>query len=228
MAAIDKKQQIITIDGPSGVGKSTVSLLTAEATGFLMLDTGAMYRAVAFYLQENGVGLEDEAQIAAALKQIKIELFPAADSASYTKVIVNGREITNRIRSAEISMLASRFSALGAVRSFLTVLQRQYGEKGRIVAEGRDMGSVVFPDAAWKFYLDAELEVRARRRCQQFIEKGENVDFNEMQALILQRDQNDSNRKLAPLKKAEDAIFIDTTNLTKKEVLAKILNEVQG
>ncbi|PIE88808.1 MAG: hypothetical protein CR997_14470 [Acidobacteria bacterium] len=112
MAAIDKKQQIITIDGPSGVGKSTVSLLTAEATGFSILDTGAMYRAVAFYLQENGVGLEDEAQIAAALKQIKIELFPAADSAGYTKVIVNGREITNRIRSAEISMLASRFSAL--------------------------------------------------------------------------------------------------------------------
>ncbi len=226
--AVAREQQIITIDGPSGVGKSTVSLLTAQATGFSLLDTGAMYRAVAFQLRESGVVADDEEKIAGILKEIKIEIFPAGDTEGYTKVIVNNREITNDIRSPEISMLASRFSALGIVRSFLTRLQRQYGERGRIVAEGRDMGSVVFPGAAWKFYLDAELEVRARRRCQQFAAKGEKVDFNEMQALISQRDQNDSNRKLAPLKKAEDAVFIDTTRLTKKEVLAKILNKVRG
>ncbi len=227
MAITRKKQQIITIDGPAGVGKSTVSLLIAKRTGFSLLDTGAMYRAVGFYLGKNNIALDDETAIGNSLEDIRLELVPAQDAQSYTTVILNGEDITIEIRSPEMSMMASKVSAFGVVRSFLTRQQREYGEKGKIVAEGRDMGSVVFPDAAWKFYLDAEPEVRARRRCQQLEENGEKVDFTKMLNSILQRDKNDKSRKIAPLQQAEDAILIDTTHLSKEDVVAKIIATVQ-
>ncbi len=223
-----EKRQIVTIDGPAGVGKSTVSLLVAKETGFALLDTGAMYRGVGFYLSEKGVPLEDEAKIERVLDQIKLELFSAVDSEGYTQVILNGTEVTAEIRSSEISMVASKISALKCVRDYLTILQRHFGEKGRVVAEGRDMGSVVFPDAAWKFYLDAQPEVRARRRCQQLIRKGDSVEYKEILEMILRRDKNDSERKIAPLCRAEDAVLVDTTNLSVTEVVTSILERIRG
>ncbi len=227
MPTAENKQKIITIDGPAGVGKSTVSLLVAKSTGFFLLDTGAMYRAVGFHLNKNGIAIKDETAIANALDKIQLELLPAPTTESYTRVILNGEEITTVIRSPEMSMVASKVSAFASVRSFLTRQQRQYGEKGEIVAEGRDMGSVVFPDAAWKFYLDADPEVRARRRCQQLAEKGEVVDYKKMLEAILQRDKNDSSREIAPLCRAEDALLVDTTYLSKEEVVARILGRVK-
>ncbi len=199
----------------------------AKATGFSLLDTGAMYRAVGFYLNKKAIALDDEIAITNALGEIQLKLFPAQTTESYTTVILNGEDITAAIRSPEMSMVASKVSAFASVRSFLTRQQRQYGEKGDIVAEGRDMGSVVFPDAAWKFYLDADPQVRARRRCQQLAEKGEKVDFEEMLKAILQRDKNDSSREIAPLCRAEDALLVDTTDLSKEEVVAKILGRVK-
>ncbi len=224
---VAEKQQIVTIDGPSGVGKSTISWLVAKAIGFSILDTGAMYRAIGFYLQENRISYNDEEAIARSLEDIKLEIIPALDAESYTKVKLNNRDITMEIRSPEISAVASKFSSSKIVRVFLTDQQRNIGKKGQIVTEGRDMGSVVFPNAEWKFYLDAELEIRARRRCQQLAQKGENIDIKAMMLSLLERDQNDTNRDIAPLQKAEDAMLIDTTNLTKEEVVTKILTEIR-
>lgn len=227
MSVDDGKRQIVTIDGPAGVGKSTVSLRVARAVGFSLLDTGAMYRGVGFYLAEKGISLKDETVLANSLAEIQMELYPANDPDGYTRVVVNGRDITKEIRSPEVSMIASEVSSHNCVRAFLTKLQRQYGEKERLVAEGRDMGSVVFPNAAWKFYLDATPEVRARRRCLQLEEKKEKAVYQEILAMIIQRDQNDREREIAPLCKAEDAVLLDTTTLSIEQVVAKILERVR-
>lgn len=226
MTSKEDKQQIVTIDGPAGVGKSTVSQLVAKATGFTLLDTGAMYRGVGFYLIEQGVVLENNAEVATCLAGINLELYPADDVNNSTGIVVNGRDVTREIRSAEMSMIASKVSAIVVVRDFLTTLQRRYGEKGRIVAEGRDMGSIVFPDAVWKFYLDAQPEIRARRRCEQLREKGDVAKYEETLTMILQRDRNDSEREIAPLCKADDAILIDTSFLSIQHVAEKILSKV--
>ncbi len=223
---MSKKTNIITIDGPSGVGKSTVSRKVAAATGFTYLDTGAMYRAVGSFLQSRGVDLHDNESIASALKNIDLQLVPATNDQSDVGVFVNGEDVSDIIRTPEMAMIASRVSAIPLVREILTEIQRGYGKKGRIVAEGRDIGTVVFPDAAHKFFLDANPEERARRRVEQLQKNGVAADLQQILELTLERDKNDRNRSIAPLKQAHDALLIDTTEITVEAVVSKILGEI--
>ncbi|WP_136809153.1 (d)CMP kinase [Desulfosediminicola flagellatus] len=222
------KHNIVTIDGPSGVGKSTISRKVAAALGFTYLDTGAMYRGVAYYLQELGIIFDDEARVAQSLDSLVLKLLPARDENSDVEVIVSGKDVSRQIRTPEMSMAASAVSKLGAVRSKLTSMQQEIGKHGKIVAEGRDTGTVVFPMAMYKFFLEANPEERARRRVLQLNEKGESADFDQILKLTLERDKNDSERALAPLKRAEDAIAIDTTELSIEDVSRKVLETIKA
>jgi len=217
---------IVTIDGPSGGGKSTVSRALAARLGFTYLDTGAMYRAVAYTCQEQGVDPLNAVQLASLLATIRIELLPPAAGEDDVRVIVNGREVGHSLRTPEMGMLASKVSAQPLVRSTLTLLQQQIGAAGRIVAEGRDTGTVVFPEAAWKFFLDASPEVRARRRAAQLLRQGETVDEQQLLAQIVQRDRDDRERTIAPLKAAPDAMLIDSTGLAAEAVIGLMYDRV--
>lgn len=221
-------QNIITIDGPSGVGKSTVSRKVAAATGFTYLDTGAMYRGVGWYFLQQGVALEDGEAIAKKLKDFELILLPAADEESDVGVVINGENVSDAIRSPEMAMVASKVSAVPLVRDILTEIQRGYGDKGSIVAEGRDTGTVVFPRAAFKFFLDAQPEERAKRRVMQLQARGVEADFKQILTMTLERDKNDSERAVAPLKKAEDAVCIDTTKITIQQVVDEILRIINN
>jgi cytidylate kinase len=218
-----KKNGIITIDGPSGVGKSTVSRKVAAATGYTYLDTGAMYRGVGLYLQQQQIDLSDTEAIVEKLRTLDLQLTPAVDEVSDVGVLVNGVDVSREIRTPAIAMAASAASAVPAVREVLTQMQQAIGRAGRIVAEGRDTGTVVFPNATNKFYLDAQPEERAQRRCAQLLSKGIVADFEEVLAQTLIRDKNDSQRDIAPLRPAEDAVYIDTTALDIDAVVAKII-----
>jgi cytidylate kinase len=222
------EQNIVTIDGPAGVGKSSVSRKVAAATGFTYLDTGAMYRGVGWYLRQQGVDLADSAAIVDQLAEMELQLLPAADETSDVGVVINGTDVTEAIRTPEMAMVASQVSALPVVRELLTNIQRSYGEKGGIVAEGRDTGTVVFPRAAYKFYLDAAPEERARRRYAQLLARDVDADFNQILTMTLERDKNDSERAIAPLKKASDAHRIDTTEITVQQVVEGILRIIAG
>jgi len=221
-----EKQNIITIDGPAGVGKSTVSRMVAAATGYTYLDTGAMYRAVGLYLDRRGVNLDDQAAVARSLGKMKIQLLPAADEISDIHVLLDGEDVSDAIRTPVMAMIASRVSALSVVRENLTKMQRIIGGRGEIVAEGRDTGTVVFPAAGYKFFLDADPVERARRRFEQLCAKGIQADKEEILAMTLKRDRNDRERKLAPLRAAEDAVRIDTTNIPVGRVVEKVLQEI--
>ncbi len=219
-------RRIVTIDGPAGVGKSTVSRMTSVELGFTYLDTGAMYRTVGLYMSEQGVALDDRAGIAARIAEVEMELLPATDENSDTRVLLCGRDVSGDIRTQEMSMAASQVSSIPAVRTFLTEMQRRYGEKENIVAEGRDMGTVVFPMAAWKFFLDASPEVRARRRFDQLEERGETVNFEKLLAETIERDYKDSHRDIAPLVPAKDAVIISTDTVDAAGVTAQIIRRV--
>ena len=224
---MSEMQNIITIDGPAGVGKSSVSRKIATATGFIYLDTGAMYRGVGLYVLQQGISLDDTKSIAEKLPDLELKLLPAADENSDVGVLINGEDVTDAIRTQEMAMVASNISALPVVREMLTRIQRKYGDNGSIVAEGRDMGTVVFPRAAYKFYLDAKPEERAKRRVLQSHARGVEADLQKILTLIIERDKNDSERQLAPLKKAQDAILIDTTDLSVQEVVEEILRGIK-
>ncbi|MBU0944797.1 MAG: (d)CMP kinase [Proteobacteria bacterium] len=222
------RQNIVTIDGPSGVGKSTISRRVAQALSFTYLDTGAMYRAVGLKLKDAGLAKgDDESALRQCLDTISLDLFPAAEGSDDVGVILDGRDVSQEIRSPEMSMIASRVSALPVVREKLTHMQQEIGKKGEIVAEGRDTGTVVFPGAAWKFYLDAAPEVRMQRRAKQLRSKGESVDEEELLEMIIKRDRDDQARSIAPLCKAKDALLIDTGGLTIEEVTAAMLEVIR-
>jgi cytidylate kinase len=222
-----KKTNIIALDGPSGVGKSTISRKIAATLGYTYLDTGAMYRAVGLYLKLNQVDLKDSEAVAAGLKNISIQLLPPGNEMEDTGVILNGEAVSKAIRTSEISMIASKVSAIPAVRYKLTEMQRKIGSQGKIVAEGRDVGTVVFPDAAYKFFLDADIHERARRRVRQLHLGGDDrVEEEQILKMISQRDRDDSERSMAPLRKADDALLIDTTGITIEDVCEKILRVV--
>lgn len=215
---------MITIDGPSGSGKSTLSRLLAKSLGYSFLDTGAMYRAVGYKVIKDQIDEQDEEAMAAMLDNLDLHLLPGNGD---TKVLLDDRDISQAIRTAEMGLVASRVSAIAAVRRKLTELQRRIGREGNFVAEGRDMGTVVFPDAPCKFFLDATPEERARRRTAQLAEKGEQPDRQSILVQIKKRDHDDSNRDLAPLKASADAVCIDSTNMTIEEVLAFMIRTVQ-
>ena len=216
---------IITIDGPSGVGKSSVSREVAAALGYSYLDTGAMYRAVAVFAHDMGASDTDSEAVARILPDLRLTLQPGQDGA--TRVLVNGQDVTDRLRSPEMSLASSRVSALAPVRAELVAMQRRIGAAGRIVAEGRDMGTVVFPDAPHKFFLDAKAEIRAHRRALQLQAMGQRVDEAEILRQSIQRDRQDSERQLGKLQPAATAVIIDTSDKSKAEVVRLILDRVQ-
>lgn len=216
--------EIVTIDGPSGAGKSTISRLLAKALGYACMDTGAMYRAVGLAVQRAGLPLAECEPLAALLPGLEIALVATAGE---TGVLLNGEDISAAIRTPEMAMLASRVSALPMVRSRLTELQRRIGAGGPVVTEGRDMGTVVFPQAAHKFFLDATPEERARRRVAQLREQGRQVDEGEILAQIIERDRADRGRALAPLKAAADAVHVDSSHLDIPGVVALMHETIQ-
>lgn len=209
--------RIVTIDGPSGAGKSTISQLLAAHLGYAYLDTGAMYRAVGLKIARTGTDCEDPEALARLLANTDLRLQAAEGG---TRVILDNEDVSEAIRTPEMSMTASRVSAIAAVRAKLTALQQQIGARGQVVAEGRDMGTVVFPQATSKFFLDASPEERAHRRVLQLRAQGQQVDEKETLAQIIARDQADSGRALAPLQPAEDAVIIDSSKMTVAEVVS--------
>jgi cytidylate kinase len=225
---MSEMQNIVTIDGPAGVGKSSVSRKIAVATGFTYLDTGAMYRGVGWFFLQQGVRLDDAKAVAEKLADLELRLLPAVDEESDVGVLINGENVSDAIRTPEMAMVASRVSAVPVVREILTQIQRSYGDKGNIVAEGRDTGTVVFPRAAYKFFLDAQPEERAKRRVMQLRARGVEADFKQILTMTLERDKNDSERAIAPLKKAHDAVRIDTTEINVLQVVDKILRIIES
>jgi len=217
--------RIITIDGPSGSGKSTISRLLAQRLNSTYLDTGAMYRAVGLAAQRQSIDLENDTAVRQLMATIELQLLPGAlDS----QVIMNGEDVSAAIRTAEMGMMASKVSALGPVRQRLTAMQQTMAAKQSVVVEGRDMGTVVFPQAAHKFYLSATADERARRRTEQLKEKGTMANYKEILAQITQRDHDDSVRALAPLKPAPDAVLIDSSTMTIDEVVQCMLDTING
>jgi cytidylate kinase len=225
-----EKKNIITIDGPSGAGKSTISKLLAAKLHYTYLDTGAMYRVVGLQVERSGLDLEAEngkKKLVQLLDSLDMALAPGEEGQE-TRAFLAGEDVSDAIRTPEMAMVASRVSAEPEVRKKLTEMQRTIGCKGAIVAEGRDMGTVVFPEAKYKFFLDATPEERALRRQKQLLEKGRKVAYGELLSQIRKRDRDDSSRSLAPLKPADDAIVIDSSAMSIDEVVSFVLKSVQG
>lgn len=222
-----KKRKIITIDGPAGAGKSTVSKMLAEKMGWIYVDTGALYRGVAYEVQRCQTDIENQAALDALLETVHFE-FRSGENGFL--LFSSGQDITGSIRSAEISMLASTVSALPAVREKLLGIQREMAHQYDAVFEGRDMGTVVFPDADHKFFLVADLEIRAERRFAEMesngeVAKGGNT-LNEIKDAMAMRDHNDRTRKESPLKPATDAVTIDSTNLSSDQVVEQLMKHI--
>lgn len=213
---------IVTIDGPAGSGKTTLSRMLADKLGFDYVDTGALYRGVAWQVLRKGVAVDDNDALGKLCQYLELELIRQEGN---LHLWVDGIDVTDRIRAPEISMAASAVSAQPAIRSCLFELQRSLGENRRAVFEGRDMGTVVFPDAQIKFFLEADLEVRAQRRFQELTPQTY-AEFKEVKADMEKRDADDSSRVLAPLKPALDAIMIDTTDLSIPQVLDQLMQRI--
>ncbi|QTA37660.1 (d)CMP kinase [Thermosipho ferrireducens] len=209
----------IAIDGPAGSGKTTVAKKLAEKLGYYYLDTGAMYRIVGLYLHSKGITPEDEITLS-MLEDIDLKFIEG-------KFFFLGKEAGDEIRTPDAGKYASLYARHPVVRKYLTSLQKKIAQSGNIVVEGRDIGTVVIPDAEVKIFLEASPEARARRRFEELKAKGLNVEYSEILNEILLRDKQDSERDIAPLKPAEDAFIIDTTNLSVSEVIEKILEVVK-
>jgi cytidylate kinase len=220
----DRKRLTVTIDGPSGAGKSTVAKGLAKRLSYVYIDTGAMYRAVALEAKEKGKEFEDEDALYQWASSLQITFL---DQGGEIRIFCNGRDVTQKIRSPEVSLLASEISKRKGVREALVQMQREMGEGGGVVLEGRDTGTVVFPRADVKFYLDAKPEERAKRRFDELTGNGVKVDFNEIFQEVIQRDQNDMNRSLSPLRRDEEAVLIDSTFRSAEEVISDMVLLVQ-
>jgi len=220
------REPVITIDGPAGAGKSTTAREVARRLGFKLVDTGALYRALAWALVQAGVSPEDEAGVGTLLARTTVELTGGGEL-NGSRVLVNGRDVSAEIRSPEIAMLTSKLTALKTVRDKLTPLQRRLAAAGGVVLEGRDTGSVVCPDAEVKVYLDAALAERARRRRDELAARGLPADYESVKAEIAQRDRQDMEREIAPLRKPEGAVSVDSTSLSPEAVVQRILEVVE-
>ena len=215
----------IAIDGPAGAGKSSIAKALSKRLGYIYIDTGAMYRAVALFFVENNVSDGTDSRIESLLDKLEISI-KYEDGAQ--KVILNGEDITGKLRLEEIGKLASKFSAIGSVREKLVALQRKLAQKENVVMDGRDIGTVVLPNADLKIYLSASSKVRAKRRYLELLEKGQtDLDINEIGDEIIKRDEADMNREISPLKQADDAYYLDSSDMTLEEVVSKILSMVK-
>ena len=215
----------IAIDGPAGAGKSSIAKALSKRLGYIYIDTGAMYRAVALFFVENNVSDGTDSRIESLLEKLEISI-KYEDGAQ--KVILNGEDITGKLRLEEIGKLASKFSAIGSVREKLVALQRKLAQKENVVMDGRDIGTVVLPNADLKIYLSASSKVRAKRRYLELLEKGQtDLDINEIEDEIIKRDEADMNREISPLKQADDAYYLDSSDMTLEEVVSKILSMVK-
>jgi CMP/dCMP kinase len=210
----------IAIDGPAASGKSTLAQKLAASLGYLFFDTGVMYRAVTWVALDREVALSDEVQITRLSEQVKIDVQPPSqDDGRACDVLVDGQDISWQIRQPDVDANVSVVSAYSGVRSALTAQQRRIGQRGQVVMVGRDIGTVVLPDADLKLYLDASVEERAHRRYQERLERGEEIVFDVILADLRKRDDIDSNRDVAPLRAAQDAVIIDSDNKTIQQVL---------
>lgn len=214
----------VAIDGPAGAGKSTIAKAAAARLGYVYVDTGALYRAIGLYVLENGIALTDTAAIIGRLGEISVEICHR-DGAQ--RISLCGRDVTEDIRRPEMGMAASAVSAIPEVRAFLLALQRDMARRYNVVMDGRDIGTVVLPDAQVKIFLTASLEARARRRHNEHLAKGQQVSYNKILEDIKQRDYNDSNRAIAPLKQAEDAVLADTSHLDLSQSILLILQLIK-
>lgn len=219
---------IIAIDGPAASGKSTVAEMLARELKFLFFDTGIMYRAVTWAAIDSGISIDDEEKVASLAERVKIDVLPPGkDDGRKSDVFMDDREITWQIREKTVDANVSQVSTYPGVRKAMTEQQRRIGQRGSVVMVGRDIGTVVFPEADLKIYLVASAEERARRRYREVIERGGQADYDEILRSIRRRDEIDSNRALAPLKPAADAVIIDTDNQTVEQVYRQILKLVQ-
>ena len=215
----------IAIDGPSGAGKSTLARSVARELGILYVDTGAIYRTVGCHVLDRGVDPADEAAVEALLPDLRVEMRHGEDGLQ--RMYLNGEDVTDRIRLPEVSMAASRVSAIPAVRRFLLEMQRQLAREGSVVMDGRDIGTVVLPEAEVKIFLTADPEDRARRRWLELQERGTPQPYEEVLADVRRRDENDTNRAVAPLRPAEDAVTLVTTGNTFAQSLALLLKTIK-
>ncbi len=215
---------VVAIDGPAGTGKGTVTKLVAEKLNFITIDTGAMYRAVALEAVRKNIEPNDDEGIKKMMNNIDIQLKKVDNT---QKVYLNSEDVTKDIRTPNIDQNVSKYSAISYVREKITPIQRKMGENANVIMEGRDIGTIVFPDADVKIFLDASDEEIANRRYKQNLERGINSTYEQVLEDIKKRNEYDSKRDVAPLKKAEDAIYIDTTNLTIEEVVNKVLEIIK-
>jgi CMP/dCMP kinase len=216
---------IVAIDGPSGAGKSTLAKRVAREFGFMYLDTGALYRALGLKVLRQGVEVADDARMAQLVETTDMDL---TERHGQLEVFLDGEEVSALIRTPEVSQMASKVSALKAVRRRLLEIQRALGRRGSAVAEGRDIGTVVFPEAEVKIFLDASAKERARRRSEELRAAGRAVSIEETQREMEERDQRDSERELAPLRKAEDALTIDSSSLDAEAVAARVIKKIRS
>lgn len=207
----------IAIDGPAGAGKSTIAKRIAEQLQFIYVDTGAMYRAMAIYFLDNRIRPEEEAAINEACESVKVSI---TYEGGVQQVILNGENVTGRLRREEVGTMASKTSVYPAVRKKLVELQREIAEENNVIMDGRDIGTCVLPDAVLKIYLTASVDARAKRRYDELRTKGEQADYDVIAEDIRERDERDMNREFSPLRKAEDAVLVDTSDMTIEEVVS--------
>ncbi len=212
----------IAIDGPAGAGKSTIAKLAAKELSFIYVDTGALYRAIGLSAYRNNIGSKDAENILSMLKDTKIEL--AFNDKGEQVVLLNGEDVSGFIRTPEISMYASDVSAIPEVRAFLLDLQRNMAKTNNVIMDGRDIGTVVLPDAKIKIFLTASAEVRAKRRYDELIEKGMEVKYEDILQDVITRDYNDSHREIAPLKPADDSVIVDTSDLNLEQSVERLIS----
>lgn len=212
----------IALDGPAGAGKSTVAKELASRLSYIYVDTGAMYRTIGYYVDGKGCSTTDGEQVSKLLPQINISIKYTKEAGQ--RIYLNGKDVSDGIRSPKMAMAASNVSAIPEVRDFLLELQRDCAKKNNVIMDGRDIGTVVLPNATLKIYLTATSEQRAKRRVADYLAKGIEAKYEEVLEDIQQRDYNDSHRAVAPLKQAEDAFLVDSTEDTLEQTIEKILN----